>query len=491
MTTTRVRSQPRTARKAPRRAERERERAERARPASARRIRAEHERAPGAAERRGRARSAGRAPPPCGASSRADDLVTASESGSRGALRRWRGRSFPEPGSGLAPAAEDEPADREAETERPDREAADGDRLAGAGHALPAAERLALLGREWLAAALLAARPRRRAARRRCRRRARWIPQAILLNYRVSARPDVAGAGPPRLGPARRDASEEPEVEGDLRRLVAESDPELVVASGDLTHRNTPEQHDRAARFLRSLERPLLVVPGNHDIPTLPPGRFTLDLRRVPAGVARDRARLPLGASIVACGLNSVRPWKQQGGALRRDQIERGRAERSPTRRPGRSGSSPSTTTSSARPGAPRKRTIANRSTVLGGLVDAGAELIVSGHVHQSAVGERREFEVLAAARAGPRDDGRHRPRPRPAAAEAPRRGPRPAPLRGGRGLAARPHLRLVAGRERGRAAAGTRSPTAASRAATSRSDRRLEERGRRARRRPREPPTA
>jgi hypothetical protein len=31
---------------------------------------------------------------------------------------------------------------------------------------------------------------------------------------------------------------------------------------------------------------------------------------------------------------------------------------------------------------------------VLGGLVDAGAELIVSGHVHQSAVGERREFEV-------------------------------------------------------------------------------------------------
>jgi hypothetical protein len=29
--------------------------------------------------------------------------------------------------------------------------------------------------------------------------------------------------------------------------------------------------------------------------------------------------------------------------------------------------------------------------------VDAGAELIVSGHVHQSAVGERREFEVTQA----------------------------------------------------------------------------------------------
>jgi hypothetical protein len=40
------------------------------------------------------------------------------------------------------------------------------------------------------------------------------------------------------------------------------------------------------------------------------------------------------------------------------------------------------------------KRTIANRSSVLGALVDAGAELIVSGHVHQSAISERREFEV-------------------------------------------------------------------------------------------------
>src|SRR4029450_13410226 len=40
------------------------------------------------------------------------------------------------------------------------------------------------------------------------------------------------------------------------------------------------------------------------------------------------------------------------------------------------------------------KRTIASRSRLLGALVDAGAELIVSGHVHQSAVSERREFEV-------------------------------------------------------------------------------------------------
>src|ERR1044072_9809693 len=68
---------------------------------------------------------------------------------------------------------------------------------------------------------------------------------------------------------------EEPEVEDALRALAAELDPELVIASGDLTHRNHDAQHERAARLLRSLDRPLVVVPGNHDIPMLPPWRFT------------------------------------------------------------------------------------------------------------------------------------------------------------------------------------------------------------------------
>jgi 3',5'-cyclic AMP phosphodiesterase CpdA len=43
---------------------------------------------------------------------------------------------------------------------------------------------------------------------------------------------------------------EEPEVEGDLRSLVEETEPELVVASGDLSHRNEREEHERAARLL-------------------------------------------------------------------------------------------------------------------------------------------------------------------------------------------------------------------------------------------------
>jgi 3',5'-cyclic AMP phosphodiesterase CpdA len=186
---------------------------------------------------------------------------------------------------------------------------------------------------------------------------------------------------------------EEPEVEDDLRRLVAKADPELVVASGDLTHRNKPEQHARAAHFLRSLDRPLLVIPGNHDIPLWPPRRFTATfdafLREWPETEPVYRSE-----RIVACGLNSVRPWKQQGGALRGDQIARV-AEIFASAPPGALRIAALHHHLMGAPWRTAKRTIANRSTVLGGLVDAGAELIVSGHVHQSTVGERREFEVL------------------------------------------------------------------------------------------------
>jgi len=186
---------------------------------------------------------------------------------------------------------------------------------------------------------------------------------------------------------------EEPEVEDALRTLTAELEPELVVASGDLTHRNHDAQHERAARLLRSLDRPLVVVPGNHDIPMLPPGRFTSTfaafLRVWPETEPEYRSE-----RVVVCGLNSVRPWKQQGGAIRRWQIERAagifREAPEPALR--------IAVLHHHLLGAPwrtAKRTIANRSSVLGGLVDAGAEVILSGHVHQSTVEERREFEVV------------------------------------------------------------------------------------------------
>jgi 3',5'-cyclic AMP phosphodiesterase CpdA len=188
--------------------------------------------------------------------------------------------------------------------------------------------------------------------------------------------------------------AEEPEVEAALRALCADAHPELVVATGDLTHRNGAEQHARAAALLRSLDRPLLVIPGNHDIPMLPPARYT----RTFTAFRREWPETePVYRSegIVACGLNSVRAWKRQAGALSSEQIARaaGVLAEAPA------GALRVVALHHHLVSAPwrtAKRPVARRSRVLGALVDAGAELILSGHVHQSSIAERREFEVVS-----------------------------------------------------------------------------------------------
>jgi 3',5'-cyclic AMP phosphodiesterase CpdA len=49
--------------------------------------------------------------------------------------------------------------------------------------------------------------------------------------------------------------------------LIAQNRPDLVVVSGDLTQRAKPEQFRQARRFVDRIEMPSLVVPGNHDVP--------------------------------------------------------------------------------------------------------------------------------------------------------------------------------------------------------------------------------
>jgi 3',5'-cyclic AMP phosphodiesterase CpdA len=44
---------------------------------------------------------------------------------------------------------------------------------------------------------------------------------------------------------------------------------------------------------------------------------------------------------------------------------------------------------------ASRKRPVSHRNRVLRALVAAGADLILAGHIHQGAVSERHEFEVV------------------------------------------------------------------------------------------------
>jgi 3',5'-cyclic AMP phosphodiesterase CpdA len=186
---------------------------------------------------------------------------------------------------------------------------------------------------------------------------------------------------------------EEPRIEPGLAALIERLDPELIVASGDLTHRGRRVQHDRAAAFLRDLGRPLFTVPGNHDIPYTFPARFTRTFREFERQWETTEAtyRSP---SLHLVGLNSVRPWLHQSGRIRASQLADA-AQRLSDAAPG---SLRVVVLHHHLLGAPwrsRKKPVASRSRVLAGLVEAGAELVLAGHIHQAAVSERHEFEVV------------------------------------------------------------------------------------------------
>jgi 3',5'-cyclic AMP phosphodiesterase CpdA len=187
---------------------------------------------------------------------------------------------------------------------------------------------------------------------------------------------------------------EDPEVEEALSSLVRRIGPGLIVASGDLTHRGRREQHQRAARFLTSLGAPVLAVPGNHDLPYTFPARFTgpwVEFER--QWTTTEPTHSSGGLHVV--GLNSARPYRHQGGALSEEQL-RNAAERL---RAAPEGAYRVAVLHHHMLGAPwrasRKRPVSRRNHVLRSLVAAGADLILAGHIHQAAVSERHEFEVV------------------------------------------------------------------------------------------------
>jgi 3',5'-cyclic AMP phosphodiesterase CpdA len=187
-------------------------------------------------------------------------------------------------------------------------------------------------------------------------------------------------------------SAEEAHVERGLEPLIERVEPQLIVVTGDLTHRGRRREHERAAAFLRALGRPLLVIPGNHDIPYTFPARFT----RPWAEFERQwESAEPYFRSddVVVVGLNSVRPWRHQSGGIRTPQIQR--VAELLAEAP--AGALRVVALHHHLIGAPwrsRKKPVSKRSAVLAGLVDAGAELILAGHIHQAAVSERHEFEV-------------------------------------------------------------------------------------------------
>ena len=186
---------------------------------------------------------------------------------------------------------------------------------------------------------------------------------------------------------------EDPVVERALAALVERVRPQLIVASGDLAHRGRRDQHERAARFLKSFGLPVVAVPGNHDIPYTFPARFTRTFREFERQWETTEP-LYTADGLHVVGINSVRRWRNQSGKVHDNALRRAGA---------RLAEAPADAFRIAvlhhhligAPWRSRKKPVARRNRVLASLVDSGADLILAGHIHQAAVSGRHEFEIL------------------------------------------------------------------------------------------------
>ena len=118
--------------------------------------------------------------------------------------------------------------------------------------------------------------------------------------------------------------TERPPVVQALARLAEQLQPTLVVLSGDITQRARPEQFRAARDFMKALRLPVLVVPGNHDIPLFNLwGRLTQPYAGHRAAFGDELEPVFSSPDLMVLAVNTTRAHRHQNGEVSAPQIER------------------------------------------------------------------------------------------------------------------------------------------------------------------------
>lgn len=184
----------------------------------------------------------------------------------------------------------------------------------------------------------------------------------------------------------------DPAIPPALLLAVIELKPDLVVVSGDLTQRARIEEFKSAAAFLAKLPARALVVPGNHDVPLYNIVlRGLWPLERFQRYITSDLTPFFEDSEIAVLGVNTARALTFKNGRINQRQIaaaiQRFALCRTDLTR------IVVTHHSFETPEAPlgvvtTHELVGRATTAMAGFMQAGVDMILSGHLHLSSVGE-------------------------------------------------------------------------------------------------------
>lgn len=115
-----------------------------------------------------------------------------------------------------------------------------------------------------------------------------------------------------------------PELLEPLLTAVNGLRPDAVAISGDLTQRARRRQFAAAKAFVDRLEAPCLIVPGNHDVPLDRPfSRLLRPFQRYREAFGPDLEPIWQDDEMLLIGVNSVNPLSWQRGWVARRALRR------------------------------------------------------------------------------------------------------------------------------------------------------------------------
>jgi 3',5'-cyclic AMP phosphodiesterase CpdA len=103
---------------------------------------------------------------------------------------------------------------------------------------------------------------------------------------------------------------------------LAERKPDLLVVSGDFTQRAREWQYVEAAKYLKRLPTPQLVVPGNHDVPLFDVfRRIFFPLSKYRRLISHDLRPLYRDEELMVLGINTARSFTHKSGWISEEQL--------------------------------------------------------------------------------------------------------------------------------------------------------------------------